>query len=470
MTVRNLLNIRFTAPALKAAGADVFDPRTIVHFDRVITRITRITEAHTVLGIEPPSDAAEVAQRFLHLANSRPGRLLEAFGTARMARKLAASLCHSEKGTPPIVRSEHLVDALALLNPHDRSSILLGVLDALLRTWDVSAHANRLRAFLQPRLRDYHGRLRSLCHARDNARYLLETDGADALGAETAEAGKPFGDAIDTLGLSARARTTPFCDQIAVAYARTALRTTHATDSLHSLLSFLEERDRGDVHKRCLAPIILALDARPNEDVKDRLQTVAFHTVGDPAHIHLWTPWNGASQREAGELKQAHSILQRWIAQRFITVFFNTVAMDHDRREFWLRYAPYVSRFRIYGDHLTQRRLREDARLRPFLPGRFCLGAAANRSNALMMRVKDRTIIEFGDTGNACYVYFADAPRTPTFDKCLPADQLKRTSMPLLFRSTGLTIYEERDEGRVLHHPQGWQLRFGKWLRTHLAI
>ena len=270
--------------------------------------------------------------------------------------------------------------------------------------------------------------------------------------------------------LSARARTTPFADQIAVAYARTALRTAHATDALHSLLSFLEERDRGDVHKRCLAPIILATDARPDEAVKDRLQTVAFHTVGDPAHAHLWAPWAGASDQEAKELREAHAVLQRWIAQRFITVFFETVAMDPDRREFWLRYAPHVSRFRIYGDHVTRRRLNEDARLRPFLPGRFCLGTAANGSNALMMRVKDRTIIEFGDVGNACYVYHADAPQTPTFEKCYPsANYLRRTSMDLLFRSSGMSIYEREEEGRVLHH-SGWEVRFARWLQLHLGI
>ncbi len=471
MTARDLLGVRFSGPALAATADHAFDPRTADRLERSNARLQRITETHSAIGMETPPDAAEIARRFLRLATSDPARLSDVFGTGCLARKLAASLCHSEKGAPPIARSEHLGTALDLLRPHDRTSVLLGTLDALLRTWDDSAHANRLRAFLRPRLDAYTGKLQPLRRAQASARFLLYANGADVLGAETAESGQPFGSAIDALALSARARTTPFCDQVAVAYARTALRTAHASDALHSLLAFLEERDRGVVHKRCLAPMILAVDARPDEAVKDKLQTVAFHTVGDPAHAHLWASWPGASAQEIQELHEARAILQRWIAQRFITVFFETVDMDDpDRREFWLRYAPHVSRFRIYGDHVTRRRLNEDARLRPFLPGRFCLGTAANGSNALMMRVKDRTIIEFGDTGNACYVYHTDAPQTPTFEKCYPsANRLRRTSMGLLYRSSGTSIREREEEGRVLH-PKGWQLRFAKWLQLHLGI
>lgn len=469
MTARDILGVRFSAPAL--AVADVFDPQVEARLDRVSTRLKRIAETRAAIDVATPPDAAEIARLFVRLATGSPGDLPKAFGTGRMARKLAASLCFRDKEILPIARSEHLEAALNLLRPHHRPSILLGTLDALLRTWDDAAHASRLRAFLRPRLAAYEGKLQSLRRARENHRYILSPDGADALGADMALKGRPFGDAIDTLALSARARTTPFCDQAAVAYARTALRTTHATAALHSLLSFLEERDRGDVHKRCLAPIILAVDARPNDAVQGRLETIAFHTVGDPAYAHLWAPWPGASPREVDELAQAHVVLQRWIAQRIITVFFETVAMDPDRREFWLQYARHVSHFRIYGDEHARGRFNKDARLRPFLRSRFCLGTAANGSNALMMRVKDRTIVEFGDIGNACYVYHANASHTPPFDKCLrAADRLKRTSMPLLFRSTGLSIHSERQEGRVLHHPQGWQVRFAKWFQTHLGI
>lgn len=179
---------------------------------------------------------------------------------------------------------------------------------------------------------------------------------------------------------------------------------------------------------------------------------------------------DGRVLQEAREIHEAHAVLQRWIAQRFITVFFETVDMDDpDRREFWLRYAPHVTRFRIYGDSNTRRRLSEDARLRPFLPGRFCLGTAANGSNALMMRVKDRTVIEFGDTGNACYVYHADAPQSPTFEECIAPSGLRRKSMPWLFRYTGTAIKDLREEGRFTHH-EGWQTRASKWIQYYLSI
>ena len=470
MTVQDLLGVRYSGPALAVAADHAIDARTVTRLERAGARLRRVTETHSAIGVEAPPDAAEIARRFVRLATSDPARLPAAFATGRLARKLAASLCHSEGGARPIARSGHLPAALDLLRPHDRTSVLLGVLDALLRTWDDPAYANRLRAFLRPRLDAYRGKLLPLRRAQDNARFLLYADGADTLGAETATAGRPFGSAIDALALSARARTTPFTDQVAVAYARTALRTTHATDALHSLLSFLEERDRGVVHKRCLAPVILATDDRPDESVKDRLQTVAFHTIGDPAHAHLWAPWPGASDQEARGLRDAHAVLQRWIAQRFITVFFETVAMDPDRKAFWLRYAPHVSRFRIYGDTLTRRRLNEDARLRPFLPGRFCLGTAVNGSNAMMMHVKSKTVVVFGEVGNALYVYDADGDRAPSYDKCYPsANQLKRPSMPLLYRSEGGAIYGLREAGRVIQH-YDWERKLAKWLQLHLGI
>src|SRR5690606_35929819 len=136
-------------------------------------------------------------------------------------------------------------------------------------------------------------------------------------------AGRPFGDAVDALGLSVQARTTPYADEVAVAFARTALRVDKPSPLVRSLLHALEERDRGEVHKRCLAPVLLAIDADRNPDaaVREHAQHVAFHRVGDPAHDHLWAPWPGATTAEANELKQAQAVLSRWIAQQIITVF-----------------------------------------------------------------------------------------------------------------------------------------------------
>ena len=410
MNVRSLLDIRIDAVSLAVSADHFVDARTAASVERAVKRVQKVIDENSAIGGgEPPPDAGEVARLFVRLCERDPDRLPDVFGTGRMARKLAASLCHRERDHVPIARTEHLQRALGLLARHDRTSVLLGVLDALLQTWDDRAAADRLRAFLAPRLSGYSGRLQPLIKARENEAFLLRPDGAVNLGGKTAAAGRPFGDAVDALSLSARARTTPYGDEVAVAFARTALRVPNASPLVRSLLHTLEERERGDVHKRCLAPILLAIDADADPDpaVQEHAQAVAFHMVGDPVHDHLWAPWPTATPAEADEVRRAQTVLSRWIAQQIITVFFEKVAMDPDRKAFWLRYASHVTRFRIYSDTATRWRLESDARIKPYLRGRFCVGAASTGASALMMRVKDRTVVEFSETGNACYVYRA---------------------------------------------------------------
>ena len=133
----------------------------------------------------------------------------------------------------------------------------------------------------------------------------------------------------------------------------------------------LEKHDNQHTYKRCLTRIIIRLDRDEPTELREDVLTMAFQCIGDPAHAPEWQPWPGASESEQGDLHTARQTLNSWIAQRFITAFFDKVAMDRDRRLFWLQYAPHITRFKVFGDSETRYKLRRDERIRRYVDARF---------------------------------------------------------------------------------------------------
>ena len=156
--------------------------------------------------------------------------------------------------------------------------------------------------------------------------------------------------------------------------------------------------------------------------------------------------------------------MNEWLSQRFIEVFFRHIAMDEDRREFWLDYARHVSRFEVHTTSANRRRLLVDDTIRDYVPER-CFVVDGNKS-VFVMQIRDRIFVEYDQTGNACYIYKEHSSIAPGFGRRRRhADEFKRPgSMQII--SYGRW---HLDEGRIIHS-RGWQSVLRQWFRKNMGI
>ncbi|WP_115662412.1 EH signature domain-containing protein [Cupriavidus taiwanensis] len=148
----------------------------------------------------------------------------------------------------------------------------------------------------------------------------------------------------------------------------------------------------------------------------------------DTCLARIGNPW---MQRVAWDAavgdEPARKMVEGWIKRRLIRDFFEHLAADGtaDRRrlEYWLKWEPQISQmWFVLGRDAWRDRSATFQALRKRMESQAReLVDSDDGNNAFIMQIGDLIVIEFGKTGNACFVYHAanfkadlDAPRFDT--------------------------------------------------------
>jgi len=166
------------------------------------------------------------------------------------------------------------------------------------------------------------------------------------------------------------------------------------------------------IKRRAIALLVSRYAKCQDKPEHSRLRDLALEAIGNPwLEKGLWDAWvknpDGAPDTEAREM------INGWLNRRLITDFFELLSADGraDRRrlDYWLRFVPALTETpwlalgsdAMYNGSQPYKELRERAHGRvlrldnPGSPG----------NNAFVMKMGNLVIVEFGLTGNACYVY-----------------------------------------------------------------
>jgi len=472
-TAQELLGIRIRAQDLEEQTLHVVKDYTRRKLKRAETSFQQVAREHRTYARPSGHDTGEVFRLFMRHYPDGESTLRAAFDTSRSARRLAWALCYLG-GNPKVMiaRSKpHLETALNVINHRWRWSSLYGIFDALLRSWYSLDTRSVFQEYIGQKLSEYSGSRPRLIHLKENRAWYLRSDGPVKLATHMLTEALPITKIWDVTRLPAHAHGYSYIAEVLAAYTRSAMRKREYRSHIKPALLMLADHNNRHTYKRCLSRIILRLDRDEPTDLRENVLQVAFQHIGDTAHAPEWQPWPGASESEQDDLRKARETLNNWIAQRFITAFFDKVAMDRDRRLFWLQYTPYITRFKVLGDAETRYKLRNDDRIGQYVDARF--SRISGSMSALLMQIKDRVIVEFGQTGGACYVHRKGDPRCPSFDKKYGHIRELRigTSFPLLMRTSGGRYYNVESQGRFIHNPpDGWGQKLNWWMRRELGI
>lgn len=140
------------------------------------------------------------------------------------------------------------------------------------------------------------------------------------------------------------------------------------------------------------------------------LRDAAVHIIGNP-WLHR-PAWNANVVDESGSPDEnARQMVLGWLKRRLITDFFELLSNDRSgdsrRLAYWLRFEPFISdMWFALGSSAQWRRDEpfEDFRKRSQWR-RLDLVEAPADNNAFLMRIGNYLVVEFSQTGNACYLY-----------------------------------------------------------------
>jgi hypothetical protein len=188
-------------------------------------------------------------------------------------------------------------------------------------------------------------------------------------------------------------------------------------------------------------------------------ETPVRRDLRDAAIEAFGNPWMVSRDAAWGRVTNAgRTMVRQWLNLELMTQFFEVLSDDPntDRRrlDFWHKYHKQVDAIHIFlGRNAAESRRADMQQLRKLLQGSplNLLGDPAN--NAFVMKIGTTYILEFGKTGNACFI-------------------LREGRLPFRFSEAvrmDKSLLKERSDLRLLHvnaAAGSWEDQFADALRT----
>jgi hypothetical protein len=385
----------------------------------------------------------------------------------RELRTLTYSFNYSEQNLQFIFGNENELNyALELLELNWRDSFLVGLIDCFLKNWETkhSKSLEQLERFISKKLENYTGNRSALISFKNNKRYFNTKNGDLILGDTIAKLNKPIQDATKILGVPASWLNYSYFSKVIVTYYER--NKNKIADEIENLNEVIQTHNNSITSKRLVSKIIIQAKSSEFAIIQDKIKKIAFTQIGDPSNISNWTAFDNATEIEKRELFEARDILNEWITQQFINVFFNVCINDERRKRFWLRFSSKISSFKVYGPLHTKSILKRDERIAEYVDARFETVSSKRDVSAFILYIGDYMLIEFSNEGYAFYAYKISSSYKPSLNYQLNSvDDLRNGSMPMAVHSDNYYDYFN-DEGRLTHRDgnQIWETRFNSWM------
>jgi hypothetical protein len=182
------------------------------------------------------------------------------------------------------------------------------------------------------------------------------------------------------------------------------------------------------------------------------LRDTSVQWIGNP-----WvkrTAWDAAVNHEPARL-----MVNSWLKQRLIKDFFELLAADGAadlrRLNYWLKWEPQISdMWFVLGQDAASNKATDFVELRKRMSGRDRRLQDSNpMNNAFVMRIGPLVVIEFGVTGNACYMFAASDFKANLDKRLLSTYELKQ---------------RESVAARLSHAGSNWEGKFDQEIRRLL--
>ena len=245
----------------------------------------------------------------------------------------------------------------------------------------------------------------------------------------------------------------------------------------------MEAHKNSDTEKIVLSNYICDTETNQNLKLKQIvLEHYALNMIGHPSQLDRWK-LKGYDNSFSDKLEKARKIVNQWLINRYIDEMFRSFMGAEDRRNFWMKYANYISEIKIAGPESVKREIECSTTLKESLG--YCFIRTSHRGIgkcAFLMKMKDVIFVEFSDKGKgAVYIYRRISPVVPLFnciDDMFNKKELKG-SIDQLFKQPQnsnfpfISRFSIKEYGRIRHFNgtnEKWDETLNVWIRRYVGI
>ena len=368
--------------------------------------------------------------------------------------------------------SEKLKAVLALLDDNWRDSYLPGLIRTFLKSWkSVPIQSlQKLEKLINLKVSKYEGNRKVINIFNENKKYFNTKDGDIKLGKYLAGQKKSILSVTKMLSIPDEWFKYFYFSSVIITYFENLKKDSFVEFIENDLDEILRIHYFSLTKQVLVSRIIIRTNNNPEfEDLQNLIRDTAFKHVGDPEDNIKWNPQAGATEQDKEDIETAQKILNDWISQQFIQVFFEKCINEPRRKKFWKEVAEKNSMsFRIIGSQDTKRMLKSIEKINPFVDSRFSITEKDSDESAIVMYINDYMLIEFSDENKAFYAYKMDSPYKPRITKLDSIRDLINGSMPFILKAG----YIENDEGRLKHQDGkvDWEYNFTVVLKKLVKI
>ncbi|MBQ3945699.1 MAG: hypothetical protein II670_08840, partial [Alphaproteobacteria bacterium] len=321
-----------------------------------------------------------------------------------------------------------------LIQKRWRQSFLNGLIFCLLTNWsqfESNIITAEFKSFIINQLANYDGKRQHLCIMKSNIQFLKD-GGSLALGQFILSNQHIILDAPSILGLKKRDFGYSYFSKVIQYYYKS---TSGINPS--ELEEVLTLHANNNTNKIVISDKIVKADNLQNGlQAALAIKRIALKLIGDPFIRANWNTF-GIDQNYASQISLAHSILKRWLIKSYITIAFDKLIVDQERKVFWLKCADRfnIDDIKIVGSYQHKSIISSNLELKEALINCFHLQSSNSDTCAVAIQIKDYYFFEFSMKGNACYVYNNDRKMKMIEHGIRKVDELKETGLPMLIES-----------------------------------
>lgn len=393
--------------------------------------------------------------------------LSQYFSKKSQIKKITFLIDHGKNPENSILNyDEMLFSVMELITSNWSNTYFYGLFITLLRNWE-HHNATIIRESFVEKLIEYNGNRRDINQLKTNVKYFATKDGPVLIASKMLSNNMPLNAMNELLDIPVSLYYSQYFHNVIRYYTSTLKRHEDFEKICPQLIDFICQFGNLTVKKKNLSELVLKTENNISTNLIEEIRKAAYQHIGDPANPAKWTPWKGADEYEKNILSRARIILNVLINNEFISLFFDKIAMDVDRKNFWLSYTNVITNFKIYGTESTKRQLIRDERLKPYLEARFGgINSSDIKNTAILFKMWNYTMVEFGQKGGAFYAYLNSNPIVPDIQNNYQRvyDLKNAKVMPYLMYSGSLT---SQVEGRY-HHTLGWEPNLHYWIKNYV--
>lgn len=237
----------------------------------------------------------------------------------------------------------------------------------------------------------------------------------------------------------------------------------HIDQLLKPVLGQTEVKVSELLMRRAIALLVSRYTRCVSKPEHPALRDAAVAVIGNPwLKRTAWDAWVKRASNQPDD--EAREMINGWLKRRLITDFFEVLSedgqADQRRLKYWLRFETVIEDiWLVLGPDAMWNKSEPYKELRKRSVGRLLrLEHSSQSNNAFIMRIGNWLIVEFGVTGNACYVYPLEPASFDLQGKSISINNLKNKHLgePHNHVSNGWeSNFDRAICPKVGYHPQG---------------